>query len=65
MDKRRLVKVAIRSCSSDVVVLQETKKEELSSRLVKWILGLELIKWCVVLAVGTTGGIASCALGSL
>lgn len=57
VEKKRLVKEVIRSCNLDVLVIQETKKEEMSSRLVKWILGSVLSEWCVVPMVGTTGGI--------
>lgn len=57
VEKRRLVKEAIKSCNPNVVVIQETKKEELSGRLVRWILGPDLVEWCVVPMVGIVGGI--------
>lgn len=53
--KKRLVCAAILKCCPDIVVLQETKKDSLSNRLVKWTVGLDLSKWCVTSVVGTAG----------
>lgn len=57
VEKRRLVKAAIKNCIPNVLVIQETKKEVMPSRLVRWILGLEFSEWQVVPVVGTVGGI--------
>lgn len=57
VEKRRLMKEAIKSCNLDVLVLQETKKDKMSNQLVRWILGPDLSEWCVVPVVNTTGGI--------
>lgn len=57
VEKKRLVKEAIKSCNPDVLVLQETEKEDMSCKLVRWILESDLSEWCVVPAVGTSGGI--------
>lgn len=57
VDKRRLVRKTILSCNPDVVLLQETKKEELPCWFIRWILGPDLSEWCLILAVGTVGGV--------
>lgn len=52
-----MVNAAIRNCGPDIVVIQETKKEVMLDRLVRWILGKELLEWCVVPIVGAAGSI--------
>lgn len=53
----RLVRAAIQNCSPDFMVLQETKKEEISDRLVRWSVGPVLSECCAVPAIGTAGRI--------
>lgn len=55
------MKVVVESCSLDIVVLQETKKEVLPRSLVRWTLGPSLSKWRFVPSVGASW--AFCVLG--
>lgn len=54
--KRRLVRATILQSCSDIVVFQETKKEVLSNKLVKWTVGSDLSKWFVIPAIRSAGG---------
>lgn len=42
--KKLLVWVTIQSSGSDIVVIQEAKKEELHFRIMRWILGFDLLE---------------------
>lgn len=53
----KLVRATIMKCRPDIVVLQETKKESISNRLVKWSVDRDLSKWCAIPTVGTAGGV--------
>lgn len=56
-EKRRLVREAIMKSSPSVVILQETKKDSINNRLVKWTMGALLSKWCVIPSCGLIGAI--------
>ena len=55
--KRRAIKEAICKANPDIVVLQETKREEVTRSCVGSILRSRFKEWLVLPAVGTAGGI--------
>ena len=55
--KRRAIKEAICEADLDIVVLQETKKEEINRRFVGSIWRSRFKEWLVLLAIGSAGGI--------
>lgn len=54
VEKRRKVKAAIQNYGPDLLVIQETKKEEVSCKMACWTLGFDPSEWCYILAIGTT-----------
>ena len=56
-DKRKVIKVLIKSQKVDLVCLQETKIQEMSKRIV-WSLGVgRCLEWGVVNSRGASGGV--------
>lgn len=55
--KRRSVEECLSKCNPSILILQETKKEDLSIKLVKSPVGPKLLDWCVLPAIRTFGGI--------
>ena len=55
--KRRAIRQAICKANLDIVVLQETKREEVSRSFVGSIWRSRFKEWLVLPAVGTAGGI--------
>lgn len=52
-----MVKECIQKYKANVIIIQETKKENIQARLVKSLLGIITFDWAAILATGTTGGI--------
>lgn len=57
VEKCRKVKECVEKHKLDIVGLQETKKEVLTSRLLGSVVGKDLFEWCGLPANGTVGGI--------
>lgn len=55
--KRRVVWECVSKFNLTILILQETKKECMCSRLVKSAVGNKLVSWCALLACATSGGI--------
>ena len=57
MDKRKIIKLVIKSQRVDVVCLQETKIKEMTTRLVRSLRVGRNIEWRAVNSRGAVGGI--------
>ena len=57
IDKRSRVKNLLRQWKADIICLQETKLESISSIMVRSLLGCLHTDWCYVPSNGTSGGI--------
>lgn len=55
--KRRVVRECVSKFNPTILILQETKKECMCSRLVKSVVGNKLIGWCALPTCGISGGI--------
>ena len=55
--KRRAIKETICKANPDIIVLQETKREEVSKSFVGSIWRSRFKEWIVLPAIGTAGGI--------
>lgn len=55
--KRRLVWECVSKYKPSIMIIQETKKEVTSKLLVKSSVCPKLFEWCVLLAIGTCGGV--------
>lgn len=55
--KRRSVRECIIKYDPTILILQETKKEDMNVHLVKSSMGPKLTEWCSLPVVGTSGGI--------
>lgn len=55
--KRRAVRECVSKFNPTILILHETKKECMCSRLVKSVVGNKLVGWCAFPRCGTSGGI--------
>ena len=56
--KRLKVKNLLRQSKVDIICLQETKLEFISSSIVKNLWGCPYVEWCYVASRGASGGIS-------